>query len=114
MADCSNQGYAKCSQKYESCFQTRWKGCGKRLCQHHIEMHHNKRGVWLYHCRYRAGDIDENGIERTENNLKSHCGVKLNRTRGKIKYVWVTLWLLVVAFIILMYIVFFNLEKKPD
>ena len=75
MADCSKQAYTICSQKYESCFSTRWKGCGKRLCQHHIEMHHNKRGVWLYHCRYRTGDTDDQGNERVQDNLKSGCGV---------------------------------------
>jgi hypothetical protein len=42
------------------------------LCGQHIEMHHSKRGVWLYHCKYRVGDIDPtNGQEISEKTIKT-------------------------------------------
>ena len=76
------------------------------LCGHHIEMHHNRRGVYLYHCKYKEGDVDESGNVRGLANIRTECGLKVQKQRRKTTIIFFSVWCLLVIFVLLLYIVF--------
>ena len=79
-----------------SCCCAEWNGCGKRLCERHIEHHYSKNGSEVngFHCRHnkdkisnesdlrRTGEFsvtnDEFSIKKNVPNYKGKKGVKTN------------------------------------
>ena len=54
MKGCTKQAVTLCNNEVRNWLfgQLTWKGCGKRICEKHTELHHNEFGkVALYHCK---------------------------------------------------------------
>ena len=70
IANCGRQAYTFCDQKMTGCLRPAFEGCSKKLCEEHIEHHYSKSGsVTLVHCKYREGDIREDGRKATKHTL---------------------------------------------
>jgi hypothetical protein len=82
MENCKKQAYASCEipmkHFYLKCRNVSFNGCGKRLCEDHIEIHYDRFcQPILWHCKH--GEKVKNKI----GDIRTDCGVTYNNELWK-------------------------------